>query len=123
MNGNRGKMASQAGHAYLHAFWDAYHVCDDAVLLTDEQFQTARNKLEQAIIYKDSGLAFKITLVVDTDEELKVLADKYRDKCGVSLVTDAGRTVFNEPTITCVGLGPVDEEQLDEDIRSLKVLI
>ena len=23
MNGIRGKMATQAGHAYLHAFWDA----------------------------------------------------------------------------------------------------
>lgn len=26
MNGNRGKLAAQAGHAYLHAFWDAEDV-------------------------------------------------------------------------------------------------
>ena len=113
MNGIRGKMCTQAGHAYLHAFWDAL-----------DQFAnedgTRPQKLQQAIDYKNSERAYKITLVVDTVEELRALQDKYKDICGTSLVTDAGFTVFNEPTTTCLGLGPIAEENIGDDIKALK---
>jgi peptidyl-tRNA hydrolase len=106
MNGNRGKFGTQAGHAYLHAWWDA-----------------AVRFPEAATQYQESGLAFKITLVVDTDEELRELEDVYRDQCGVSLVTDAARTVFTEPTLTCLGIGPIDPDMREDKLKSLKPLI
>ena len=113
MNGIRGKMCTQAGHAYLHAFWDAlYRPGMDAI--KDAHIPA------QAIAYKNSERAYKITLIVDTVEELRTLHDKYRDICGTSLVTDAGFTVFNEPTTTCLGLGPIAEENIGDDIKSLK---
>lgn len=120
INGVRGKMATQAGHAYLHAFWDAMKVH------WDEEagcFVYSNNPaMEQASDYQNSSHAYKITLVVDTVEELKELQEKYKDICGTSLVTDAGFTVFKEPTTTCLGLGPISEDNIGEDIKSLKTL-
>lgn len=115
MNGIRGKMCTQAGHAYLHAYWDA-------VKPTFNLFKMAR-KLKQAIAYKyrfGAAHAYKITLVVDTVEELKALQEKYKDVCGTSLVTDAGFTVFTEPTTTCLGIGPIGENNIGDDIKALK---
>jgi peptidyl-tRNA hydrolase len=114
MNGVRGKLASMSGHAYLHAFWDAM----DGFDAPDFHVQSAKRR--QAHEYKNSERAYKITLIVDTVEELVALQEKYKDVCGTSLVTDAGFTVFNEPTTTCLGLGPISEENIGDDIKNLK---
>ncbi len=102
MNGIRGKMTGQAGHAFLHAFWNASeHFPDDA----------------QA--YKNSKHPVKVSVVVPSEEELHILLEKYKDICGTTLVKDAGFTVFKEPTITCIGIGPIPEEKIDEDLSKL----
>jgi peptidyl-tRNA hydrolase len=106
MKGNRGKLASQAGHAYLHTVWDAM------------------NRFPQLVIdYQNSERAYKITLVVDTVAELEQLRDAYAGVCGVSLVKDAGFTVFDEPTVTCLGIGPIHVDQIGDDLKQLKLLI
>lgn len=117
MNGNRGKLAAQAGHAYLHAWWDSeerfnYHVPGLGLV--------GGHKAEK---YRNSGRATKVCLVVDTVDELKALEEAYRPVCGVSLVTDAGLTCFDEPTTTCLGIGPIRDEDIGEDLKALKVLI
>lgn len=117
MNGNRGKMSTQAGHAYLHAYWDAMAFPRSCVE------NKIKDKAKQAMDYQLSERAYKITLVVDTVDELKVLHEKYKNICGTSLVTDAGFTVFDEPTTTCLGLGPISEDNIGEDLKNLKVLI
>ena len=106
MKGNRGKLSAQTGHAYLHAFWDA-----------------AVRFPEDAAAYQNSGLAVKITLLVPAVADLEELLASYRDKCGVCLVTDAARTVFNGPTTTCLGIGPIALANIGDDLRSLPVLI
>ena len=111
MNGNRGKLAAQAGHAYLHAFWDA------------NKLSSETSKVVQAQGYWNSSRAYKIALVVDTVEELKELHEAYKSVCGVSLVTDAAFTVFEEPTTTCLGIGPIHVDNIGDDIKALKVLI
>ena len=115
MNGNRGKLGTQAGHAYLHSFWNSleYKWKGDETL----------HIFHQAMLYMNSQKAFKITLVVDTVAELIVLQEKYKNICGTSLVTDAGLTVFNEPTTTCLGIGPISEENIGEDLKALKTLL
>jgi peptidyl-tRNA hydrolase len=120
MKGSRGKLASQAGHAYLHAFWDAQQLDmrDDLV----DGLNITRRKAQQAVAYQQSKHAYKITLVVDTVEELVQLQDKYKTICGTSLVKDAGFTVFEEPTITCLGLGPIFVDNIGDDLKSLKLL-
>ncbi len=120
MNGIRGKMATQAGHAYLHAWFDATGVNNKHASVHSEEI--ADRKLQQAMAYALSDHAYKITLVVDTVDELKVLHDAYKDVCGVSLVTDAGFTVFTEPTTTCLGIGPISEDNIGDDLKALKTL-
>ena len=105
MKGIRGKMITQGGHGYLHAFWDA-----------------ERRFPEDAQAYRDTSHAYKITLVVPTVEDLRVFEEKYRSVCGLSLVQDAGYTVFDEPTVTCLGLGPIRESLIGDDIKALKTL-
>ena len=106
MNGNRGKLSAQTGHAYLHAYWDS-----------------ETNYPEQAKAYKNSDHARKITLIVDTVDQLLPLLDKYSKVCGTTKVVDAGFTVFNEPTFTCIGIGPIHQDMIDDDLKNLKVLI
>jgi peptidyl-tRNA hydrolase len=105
MNGIRGKMTSQSGHAFLHAFWDA-----------ETRFPN------DASAYRNGDHARKITLVTDTDEELSNLVEEYKDICGATLVCDLGFTVFKEPTVTCAGIGPISDEKILESIRKLRVL-
>lgn len=106
LNGVRGKLTSQAGHAFLHAFWDAEITYP-----------------EDAAKYKNSGHAKKVTVVVDTDAQMLELYRKYQNICGSTEVIDAGLTVFKEPTLTCVGIGPIAPELVEDDLKQLKVLI
>lgn len=119
MNGIRGKMCTQAGHAYLHAFWDANYAANVEPFTTEEVL-IANRKVEQAQAYYNSDHAYKITLIVDTVDELKALQEAYKNVCGTALVTDAGFTVFNEPTTTCLGIGPIREDKIGEDLKALK---
>lgn len=111
MKGIRGKMITQGGHAYLHAFWDA-----------EKRFP----RLAQA--YRATDHAYKITVVVPTEADLIAFEERYRGVCGVSLVKDAGFTVFkNEdgspnPTITFLGLGPIPQSLVGDDLADLKTL-
>jgi len=104
MNGIRGKMMTQAGHGYLHSFWDA-----------EARFP------KDAERYKNSDHARKITVQVDSAQDLDEIILAYKNVCGVSLVKDAAFTVFSEPTITGLGLGPIREDLIGEDLKALKL--
>lgn len=105
MKGNSGKLAAMAGHGFLHANWDS-----------DARFP------EHVKGYRDSEHAFKIALKVDTVAELETLLEEYKSICGVSLVKDKGFTVFEEPTIVCLGIGPLPEILIGETLKSLPLM-
>lgn len=103
-----GKFGAQSGHAFCHALWDA-----------------ERRFPETAQGYKDSDHAYKIGLVAPrgVDESwFDALLDKYRDRCGVTKVVDAGFTVFEGPTFVGVGIGPISPDDCEEILRGLKPL-
>lgn len=104
MKGSRGKMLAQAGHAIQVADWDS-----------ERRFPELRQK------YKASEHIRKIVLCVDTDREMLELAENYRDKCGVAVIRDAGFTVLKERTLTCVGIGPIHQDDVDSDLKNLKL--
>lgn len=106
MGGNRGKLAAQAGHAYLHSWWDAI-----------DRFRF------DAQTYRDNPHARKITLAVPSVDDLIAFRDAYENVCGVSLVTDAGFTVFDKPTTTCLGIGPIRDELVGDDLKLLRPLM
>jgi peptidyl-tRNA hydrolase len=107
MKGNRGKLAAQCGHAYLHAFWDA-----------QKRFPEMANHYQNL-----QERAYKICLVVETAKEFEVLMAFHENKCGVTIVEDAALTVFDEPTVTCMGIGPIDPARVSEKLKNLKVFI
>ena len=132
MNGIRGKLAVQASHATLHAYWDAQDRFDEDAyphnfgsmaefpLGSGHRIYKYQDVIKQ---YRNGPRAYKICLVVDTVDQLKEIEAEYRDICGVSLVTDAGFTVFDEPTTTCLGIGPLLDSEKTDTLKGLKVLV
>jgi peptidyl-tRNA hydrolase len=104
--GNRGKMMAQAGHAFV-----------DAVIDSQNRFP------RDLQAYLESGVVKKVCLKAQGPEELRELYRVYRGICGAKLVTDAGLTVFNEPTLTALGLGPIAPDGIGDDLKALKVFI
>ena len=98
----RGKLAAQVAHAAVAAFLEA---SDEARRLWLEQ-----------------GMP-KVVLKCETADEIMQFEEAAR-KRGIPayLVSDAGRTVVPAGTLTCLGLGPVAEKELDELTGELKLV-
>jgi len=105
MDGEQGKLAAQAGHGFVHAFWDA-----------------ERRHFFRALRYKYGPAAVKITLVAKDHRDLEELATYYKDRTGVSVVRDAGRTILPPGTATCVGIGPLTIHEADGPLSNYKSL-
>ena len=104
-----GKLAAQAGHCFLHAWWDAEERFGPVE--GGEVYYFPENNYKNVMqAYKYGDDARKITLVVDTVDELRELYDTFRPHMGATLVEDCGYTVFDQPTITGVGLGPIHSD-------------
>ncbi len=131
MQGNRGKACAQAGHAYLHAWWDSEELLEHFIEqqeATDPREQEANHNEYLRLLctiseYKNGNDARKICLIVNTDEELKQLYEDYRGFTGTTLVEDAGYTVVDPGTITCVGIGPLRDSEKGDDLRALDLFI
>ncbi len=111
MKGVRGKLAAQAGHAFLHAWWDAS--------------KRAEEVGECAMDYFHSDHAYKITLAAPddaTEEWFDDLIAHFSKITGVTKVVDAGFTVFDGPTLTCIGIGPVSSDECKYVLKSLRTL-
>ncbi|MDP4012239.1 MAG: peptidyl-tRNA hydrolase Pth2 [Candidatus Nanoarchaeia archaeon] len=97
---SKGKLAAQVSHASLHAALEA----DKKIL--------------------DSWLkegATKVVLKVKDEKEL-IAYKKKVGKLPHSLIMDAGRTFFKEPTRTCLAIGPAKESDVDKITGKLKLL-
>ncbi len=98
----KGKLAAQVAHASVSAF-----------LAADEQAKQAWLK---------NGMT-KVVLKGENEEYLMKLQTQAEGQ-GVhaQLIEDAGRTVVPEGTVTCLGLGPAPESELDRLTGELKLL-
>ena len=98
----KGKLASQCSHASV-----------DATLKSDKKIVE---------LWKKEG-GKKIILKVKDEKELfkcKQLAEDLGLK--TALITDAGRTVLEPGTITCLGIGPDEEGKIDKVSGKLKMM-
>ena len=98
---SKGKLAAQVSHASV-----------EAVL------KSSRDKVEEWRRFSK-----KVVLKVKDEEELlnfKKLADKY--KLVNALIRDAGRTEIPPNTITCLAIGPDEDEKIDKITGKLKIL-
>ena len=98
----RGKMSAQVSHASV-----------DCVLKSD-------TKLVEK--WKDQG-GKKVVLRIDDEKELfKYMSMLENDGIKVALIKDAGHTVVDPGTITCLGVGPDSEEKIDKITGKLKMV-
>jgi peptidyl-tRNA hydrolase len=98
----RGKLAAQVAHAAVGAFVEA----------SEESKQAWANR----------GMT-KIVLKVEHEADLIKLYDVAMSRnIPARLIRDAGRTVVPEGTVTCLGLGPASDSDLDELTGELKLL-
>jgi len=95
----KGKIAAQCAHAAISAMHKA--------------------KTNKVRTWLRSGQK-KIVLSVADDVQLMRLYNELATAGLVpALITDAGHTEFNGvPTITCLGVGPVSDEQIDQFTRT-----
>ena len=70
-----------------------------------------------------SGDFAKIVLKCRTLDDLLALEERAKAQ-GIpcKLIKDNGTTVFNEPTITCIAVGPWDAEVIDSMTKEFKLL-
>jgi len=103
LNLPRGKLAAQVAHASV------------ASLLT------AKDELQKEWVR--SGMP-KVILAVGTEQELIQLHEQ-AVAAGLSTqqIQDAGKTVVIAGTLTCVGIGPAKEAQINQLTGSLRLVI
>ena len=102
LNLTKGKACSQAAHAAV-----------EAVLRSN------KGKVSE---WRREGM-MKIVLKVKDLKELNKLNQIAKDYGLVTaLITDAGRTAVEPGTVTCLAVGPDDEEKIDSIVKDLKLL-
>lgn len=121
LNMRKGKMITQGAHASLKA-----------ILNLMQKYKDDKNNqnLYQLSFGDDcilenwlNGDFKKITLGVNSLEELKEIYEKAKEKeIPCALIEDLGLTEFNEPTITALSIGPYISEELDKITGNLKLL-
>ena len=98
----KGKMSSQVSHASV-----------EAVL------QSSSEKVKE---WRHEGMKKIIVKVKDEAELLHYHTLGKKEKLVSVLITDAGHTVFKEPTVTCLAIGPDDDAKIDRITKQLKLL-
>lgn len=98
----KGKLAAQCSHASV-----------DTILKSDKKIVD---------LWKKEG-GKKVILKVKDEKDLfkyKQMSEDFGLK--TALITDAGRTVLEPGTITCLGIGPDLEEKIDKVSGKLKMV-
>ncbi len=99
---DKGKMAAQVAHASL-----------EAVLKSDKEI------VKQ---WRIKGMK-KVVLKVKDKEELFNFRQNAKDsKLKTAVITDAGRTRIKPGTVTCLAIGPDEEERIDKLTGRLKMM-
>jgi peptidyl-tRNA hydrolase len=98
----KGKLAAQAAHAAVAAFLEA-----------GESDQVG---------WLAEGMPKVVVAAPAAEDLLRLEAEAAAAGIPAALIEDAGRTVVPEGTITCLGLGPADDERIDQITGALKLL-
>jgi peptidyl-tRNA hydrolase, PTH2 family len=98
----KGKLAAQVAHAAVGAFLEA-----------NEQRQ------KQWLV---EGMPKVVLRGNDAEELIELQTLALRHYIPACLIRDAGRTVVPSGTVTCLGLGPADDVEVDAVTGKLKLL-
>jgi PTH2 family peptidyl-tRNA hydrolase len=100
----KGKLSAQVAHASLNAYKEA-----------------ERKKPEWVKEWEFTGQK-KVVLKVEDEAELINIYNIVKKKFPCALIRDAGRTQTAPGTITCIGIGPVPEGEIDKITGNLKLV-
>jgi len=98
----KGKLSAQVSHASV-----------DCVLKSDKKI------VEQ---WRNQGGKKVVLKVTDEKELFKYMSLAENEGLKVALIKDAGHTVLEPGTITCLGIGPDLEEKIDRVTGKLKMV-
>ncbi|MBN2880533.1 peptidyl-tRNA hydrolase [Candidatus Woesearchaeota archaeon] len=102
LNLPKGKLGAQVAHAAV-----------EAVLKSD------KNLVKD---WRNQGMP-KIVLKTENLESLYKLNQQSKDSNIITaVITDAGKTVVEPGTVTCLAIGPDDKNKIDKIIKELKLL-
>lgn len=118
LNMPAGKLAAQLSHASV-----------GCVLQLFQKSEYPNSVVIGNSFYKDSAAYkwlfnkfTKVVLYVKSEESLLNVYNKAKDdNFNTVLIKDEGRTVFNEPTYTCVGIGPVYPSEVKHIVGKLQL--
>ena len=79
-----------------------------------------KSKKDDIEKWKKQGMKKVVLKVKDLDELLEYKTAAEDSGLAVSLVEDAGKTVIKPGTVTCLGIGPDEEEKIDKITGKLK---
>jgi len=96
----KGKLIVQCAHASLEAALKSNKIND----------------------WKKKGTKKVILRVKNKEELLKYYRLANKNKLTNALIKDAAKTFFKTPTITCLAIGPEEEEDIDKITKELKML-
>ena len=115
LNMRKGKMIAQGAHASLNAFLSKSWVDVDPKRLLVPLNDVAERWF--------NGTHTKITVSVNSEEELLALCEKAKElHLPHYLVKDAGLTEFKEPTYTALAIGPEESDKIDVITGELPLL-
>ena len=105
----KGKLAVQVAHASVGSFLNDYYESNEDILdsFVTDWFKEGQRKI-----------VFKVNNLNDL-YDIQALADEHHIRN--YLVEDFACTVFKEPTVTCIGLGPVSIRKMDEITKDLRL--
>ena len=117
----KGKMVVQGAHAAMKVFFDRI-----------DRFSYEDDINKNRLIMKNITLEMrewidaiftKICVGVNSEEELFEIYNQAKDAgLPCTLIQDAGKTEFKEPTYTCCAIGPANEEKINKITGELKLL-
>mgnify|MGYP001598823571 CR=1 FL=1 len=98
----KGKMSVQAAHASV-----------EAVLNSDKKI------VEE---WRSEGMKKSVLKVKDDKEIISYQRLAKSEKLKIALINDAGRTFLSPGTMTCLAIGPDEEEKIDKITGRLKLM-
>lgn len=111
-----GKLAAQVSHASTGAFLK--HFNNLGGTLTPKDKKSYGNNVDPWLQKEFT----KICLKVDSEKELlEVYHNCLEANIPCALIKDAGHTVFSEPTLTCLGIGPFNSDDINTITGNLKL--
>ena len=129
LNMRKGKMISQGAHASMKVLLDMMTSHGNFKYITSEGVDgeiTLNLVVPGGSAMNDwlKGLFTKITLSVDSEQELVDLYEKAKSlNLPCSIIIDSGLTEFNGiPTKTAIAIGPAWSEEIDSITGQLKLL-